>query len=287
MHLVAGGTLANLLVISSILKPYESVVAANTGHIYTNEAGAIESSGHKVEGVQTVDGKLTAADIFPLLDKQPRGHKVKPRVVYISNSTETGVIYTKAELKALSSFCAENKLILYMDGARLPCALTATDNDLSLEDVADLTDVFYIGGTKCGALLGEAIVITREELKADFIFHVKQKGGLMAKGMLLGLQFSVLMRDDLIFRLAAHANATASKIAETIKSLNYPWLNPPASNQLFPILPNALIKELLEHYEFYPWKIIDPHHTAARLITSWATPEDQVDRFIQTIRKLS
>ena len=190
VHFISGGTQANLLVISAILRPHESVVSATTGHIFTNEAGAIEATGHKVHGVETVDGKLTPEHVQSVIEvHQNKPHQLKQKLVYISNSTEIGTIYTKNELENLSKFCKENGLYLFMDGARLGQALTAESNDLTLEDVAKFTDVFYLGGTKNGALLGEAIVINNPILQEEFGFHIKQKGAMLAKGRLLGIQF--------------------------------------------------------------------------------------------------
>lgn len=287
VHMVSGGTLANLVVLASILRPFESVVAASTGHIYTNEAGAIEATGHKVESAPTEDGKLRPKDIIPFLNKIRGHHMVRTKAVYISNSTELGTIYTKQELTDLHKFCKANDLILFMDGARLPMALTATSNDLELSDIATLTDIFYIGGTKNGALLGEAIVIVNSELKKDFKYHLKQRGALAAKGRTIGIQFEQLLQNNLIFDLACHANAMAQKISKVFIHLGYPMLIDSDTNQIFPILPNKLISDLRKEYEFLTWSIIDSNHTAVRLITSWATPENIVDEFIRDLEKLT
>ena len=286
IHLVAGGTIANLLVLASILKPFESVISAETGHIHTHEAGAIEATGHKIETIKTSDGKLRIEDIKPFLDKFPLYHTVRPRVVYISNSTEIGTIYSKQELTELSEFCKSTNLILFMDGARLPSALTASSSDLTLADIARLTDIFYIGGTKCGALLGEAIVITNDSLKTDFAYHIKQRGAMMAKGRILGIQFLTLLKDNLIFELAKHANDMAKKISSTIRERGYSFLTESDTNQIFPILPYNLIEELSKKYDFYVWEQVDTKHAAIRIITSWATPPDKVDMFIHDINQL-
>lgn len=284
VHLISGGTLTNLLVLASILKPFESVIAAHTGHISTHETGAIEATGHKIEEVISMDGKLTPQLIEPILNKFPEYHTVKPRVVYISNSTEIGTIYLKQELTDLSNFCKNNDLLLFMDGARLASALTASSNDLTLSDVAHLTDVFYIGGTKSGALLGEAVVITNDALKKDFKYHQKQRGAMMAKGRVLGIQFEQLLKDDLIFKLAKHANECASRITEAVQKLGYTFLTESDTNQIFPILPNNVIDELMLKYGFYIWEPVDDKHSAIRLVTSWATPEDKVDMFINDLK---
>lgn len=287
IHLIAGGTLANLTVLSSILKPFESVVAASTGHIFVNETGAIEATGHKVEAAITEDGKLRPEDIIPFLNKARGHHVVRTRAVYISNSTELGTIYTKEELTVLSGFCKANNLILYMDGARLAMALTAPSNDLTLKDVAELTDIFYIGGTKCGALLGEAVVIVNPVLKEDFKYHLKQRGALTAKGRVMGIQFKELLRDNLIFDLAIHANQMANRMADAFKSLGFPLLIDSDTNQLFPVLPNNLVTKLQEQYGCLIWKVVDAEHSCVRLITSWATPEDAVDKFIDGLYDLT
>ncbi len=287
VYFLAGGTLTNLVVLASALKPFESVIAADTGHIHTHETGAIEATGHKIETVSTPDGKLTASNIEPLLNKFPLYHTVKPRLVYISNSTEAGTIYSKQELAELYAFCKENELILYLDGARLISALTARSNDMELADIAAYTDVFYIGGTKCGALFGEALVITNDLLKQDFQYHLKQRGAMMAKGRAIGVQFLTLFQDDLIFRLAAHSNAMACKISDAVRSLGYSFLTDSDSNQIFPILSNAVIDKLKQDYTFFVWKVMDNNTSAIRLITSWATPESSVDEFIATLKRLS
>lgn len=286
VHMIAGGTLANLTVLSSILKPFESVVAATTGHIYVNETGAIEATGHKVEAAPSKDGKLRPEDIIPFLNKARGHHVVRTRVVYISNSTELGTVYTKQELSGLSEFCKANDLILFMDGARLPMALTAPSNDLTLADIAALTDIFYLGGTKCGALLGEAVVIVNPELKKDFKYHLKQRGALTAKGRSMGIQFDQLLRNDLIFDLARHANLMASKLSNAFKSLGYPMLIDSDTNQIFPVLPNHIIQKLQRKYSFLVWNIIDSDHSCIRLITSWATPESIVDKFAEDLSQV-
>lgn len=284
IHFVSGGTQANLLVISSILRPHESVVSAETGHIFTNETGAIEATGHKVHGLITEDGKLKPEYIQSVLDTHTnKPHQVKQKLVYISNSTEVGTIYTKKELQELSDFCKANNLYLFMDGARLGQALTSEINDLTLEDIARLTDVFYLGGTKNGALLGEAIVITNDKLKEEFGFHIKQKGAMLAKGRLLGIQFLELMKDDLYFDLAKHSNVQAMKIKSAFQKKGFEFLSDTFTNQIFPILNNSQIEKLSENFDFYVWKKIDEESSAIRLITSWATPDEVLDEFINEI----
>ena len=278
---VSGGTQANLIVIGSALRPHESVIAVNSGHINVHEAGAIEATGHRINSVPGVDGKMRVVDIQTVLDGHTDvPHMVKPKMVYISNSTETGTYYLKDELEELSAFCREKDLFLFMDGARLGSALSSSGNDLTLADVARFTDVFYIGGTKNGALLGEAIVITDDRLKEDFPFHLKQHGALTAKGRLLGIQFVALFRDDLFFKLAAHANRMATRLAEGIREKQFPFLVEAGTNQIFPIFPDTLVDKLSEKYGFHVWQKIDKDHSAIRLVTSWATDWEIVDGFI-------
>lgn len=283
IHFVSGGTQANLIVISSMLKPHESVIAVESGHIAVHETGAIEATGHKVNTVPTIDGKMTIDEIQNVLNLHTDEHMVKPKMVYISNSTEVGSVYTKAELTAIYDFCQKNKLYLFVDGARLGSALTSSKSDLTLEDFANLTDVFYIGGTKNGALIGEAIIINTPQLNEDFRYHIKQKGGMLAKGRLIGIQFAEMFKNDLFFEMGKHANAMAKKLAEGIAAKGYDFLTVPSSNQIFPILPQQEIERLHEKFEFFVWQKIDEEHSAVRLVTSWATPEEQVDHLLNQL----
>lgn len=286
IYFVTGGTQANLLVISSLLKIHEAVICAQSGHIYVHETGAIEALGHRVITVPTEQGKLNVAGIEKVLQTYSlRPHMVKPRMVYISNATEIGTIYTKQELEVLSAYCKTQNLFLFMDGARLGHALTAENNDLSLVDIARLTDVFYIGGTKNGALLGEAIVFNHADLAPEFDYVLKQKGALLAKGRVLGIQFLELFKKDLYFDLARHANRMAMKMATAVKACGYTFLTESSTNQIFPILPKTLIKKLSEKYLFYEWQEMDVQYSALRLITSWTTEERVVDEFIQDLNE--
>ncbi|WML37570.1 low specificity L-threonine aldolase [Clostridium sp. OS1-26] len=285
VHLFVGGTQTNLTAISAFLRPHEAAIAANTGHILVHETGAIEATGHKVISIEVSDGKLRPEDIKPALDAHTDEHMVKPKLVYISNSTEIGSIYKKSELEELSKFCKENKLFLYVDGARLGSALCSEENDMELSDLARLTDAFYIGGTKNGALMGEAMVICNDSLKEDFRFHIKQKGALLAKGRLLGIQFLELFKDDLYFDLARHANKMADLLKNEISRSGYKFLIKSPSNQIFPILPNRLIEKLLEKYSFFIWEKVDQYNSAIRLVTSWATKEESVLAFVEDLKK--
>lgn len=284
IYFVSGGTQANLIVISSILRPYQCAVSAGSGHILNNETGAIEATGHKVLSIHKEDGKLSPQDIIPVLESHSNiPHQVMPKLVYISNSTELGTIYTLKELEDLSKFCKEYDLYLFMDGARMGHGLTAETSDLTLEKVSELTDIFYLGGTKNGALIGEAIIINNKELQKDFAFNIKQKGALLAKGRLLGIQFLELMKNDLYFELARHANQQAMKMKKAMQERGVDFLSDTYTNQIFPILNNNLIEKLSDKFEFYVWKKIDEDFSAIRLITSWNTGDEPINEFNKII----
>ncbi|WP_295223110.1 aminotransferase class I/II-fold pyridoxal phosphate-dependent enzyme [uncultured Chryseobacterium sp.] len=284
IYFVSGGTQANLIVISSVLRPYQCAVSASTGHILNNETGAIEATGHKILSIEKEDGKLTPEDIIQVLESHRNiPHQVMPKLVYISNSTELGTVYTLKELEDLSTFCKENNLYLFMDGARLGHGLTSEISDLTLEKVAELTDIFYLGGTKNGALIGEAIVINNKELQQDFAFNIKQKGALLAKGRLLGIQFMELMKNDLYFDLAGHANRQAMKMKNAMQERGVQFLSDTYTNQIFPILSHELIEKLAQKFDFYVWKKMNDRFSAVRLITSWNTGDEPVNEFIEII----
>lgn len=285
IHLIPGGTQTNLLAASAFLRPYEAVVAASTGHVLIHETGAIEATGHKVISVDTTDGKLRPEHIQNVVRIHTDEHMVKPRLVYISNATEIGSIYMKDELEQLSRACKEHSLLLYVDGARLGSALCSKENDMEMADLARLTDAFYIGGTKNGALMGEALVICNDSLKKDFRFLIKQKGALLAKGRILGIQFLALFRNNLYFDLARHANNMASLLRQGILETGYTFFSDSPTNQIFPIFPNKLIENLQKSFDFYIWKEIDESSSAVRLVTSWATEKAVVVRFIEEVKR--
>ena len=281
---VAGGTLANLIMIAAALRPHEAVISAQTGHIVQRETGAIEATGHKIIAVPSKDGKLTPKDIETALDDNSHfPHMARPKLVYISNATETGRFYLKSELAALSNICQKHDLLLFMDGARLSAALSAPDNDLRLKDIATLTDLFWLGGTKAGALIGEAIILNRAELAKDFAFHIKQRGALLAKGRLLGLQFRELFKSDLYFEGSKHANDLAQTLSKAITENGHALASKTETNQIFPILPNTLIQKLEHDFKFYHWEKVDTDHTVLRLVTSWATEKKQVEAFMSAL----
>lgn len=287
IHLIPGGTQTNLLVISSFLRPHEAVIAADTGHINVHETGAIEATGHKVIAMPVTEGKLTPDAIRRALDYHTDEHMVKPKMVYLSNATELGTIYSRQELTAIHKLCRERNLYLFLDGARIGAAMTCKANDLSLPEIAELVDVFYIGGTKNGALLGEALVILREELKEDFRFLIKQRGAMLAKGFLIGIQFEELFKDELFFTLADHGNRMAERIAKTLKDCKISFQAEPVTNQLFPILPDTVIQELSKEFGFLVMERQDEKHSIIRLVTSWATTEESVEKLCEFFRKLS
>lgn len=283
VHFLVGGTQANLVTITSFLASYEAVIAAHIGHVNTHETGAIEATGHKVCAIHSPDGKLTPALVETVLaEHNGSEHMVAPRMVYISDSTEIGTIYTKAELAALRECCDRHGLLLFLDGARLGSALTAPGNDLKLPDLAALTDMFYIGGTKNGALFGEALVVTTPN--AHFRWHMKQRGAILAKGRLLGVQFKALLKDGLYFDMARHANEMAQRLQSGIAALGYPFPVASPTNQQFPVLPNTVARQLEAlGYAFEAQEPVDDAHTVVRFVTSWATPAEAVDQFLKDL----
>ena len=287
VHFVASGTHANLCVLSAMLRPWESVIAADSGHINQHETGSIEATGHKINAVPGEAGKVRPEEIQEMVEFHNFDQMVLPRAVYISQSTELGTVYTKAELTALSAKCKEHGLYLFVDGARLGAAFSARGGDLDPATFADLVDVFYVGGTKNGALIGEAIVIVNPQLKDHFRFNLRQRGGLLAKGRAVSLQFQELFRDDLYFDIAKHANSLAEKLAVGIKQCGYELVVDAPTNQVFPIFPNRLIERLQQEYGFHFWEKFDEQRSVVRLVTSWATEEADVLEFLNTLKEIT
>lgn len=286
IHFISGGTQTNLLASSAFLRPHQCVISADTGHINVHETGAIEATGHKVYVAESKDGKLYPQSIRDSVAYHCDEHMVKPGMVYLSNSTELGTVYTRQELSDIRDVCRENNLILFLDGARLGSALACGANDLSLPDLAELTDAFYIGGTKNGALLGEALVIVRNELKSDFRHIIKQRGALLAKGFVAAMQFEVLFEGNLFFELGRHANHMAERLVKIIRDLRYNFYIEPFTNQLFVIMPNELLKPLSEKFRFGVIKRFDDKNSVIRLVTSWATTKKAVDMFGEELNLL-
>ncbi|KAJ5544980.1 Aromatic amino acid beta-eliminating lyase/threonine aldolase [Penicillium sp. DV-2018c] len=276
---VPSGTSANLIAIASCLRPYEAVITLESGHIASKEAGAIEATGHKLIIVPAVDGKMTPTNLQKALQQnQFFPHMAKPRLLYISNATETGTVYTKRELSTLSAICKQSNLLLFIDGARMGAAICSRKNDLALREIFDMSDIFWIGGTKAGALMGEAIVV-KKQLADGFIFNLKQHGALLAKGRILGVQFMELFRSNLFFDLATHANVMAQKISSNFEKLGYKLAAETETNQVFVILPQQLVRKLQDRFRFYVWEQRDDGNCVIRLVTSWATDELEIDRF--------
>ncbi len=273
IRFIPGGTQTNLIALAAALRSHEAVVAADTAHISTHETGAIEACGHKILLAHSADGKLKTAQILSILAEHDNHHMVKPRLVYISNSTELGTIYTKDELSAIYQICQIHNLLLYIDGARLASALTCADNDLSLSDIANLSDAFSIGGTKNGALFGEALIMKDKCFYQDIDYHIKQRGAMLAKGRLLGLQFKALFSDDLYWQNAKQANHIAAILQEGIAQKGYPFLTDSPTNQLFVICPANIAKMLTEDFGAEPQPLPDADKRCVRLVTSWASTE--------------
>lgn len=291
VHFLSGGTQTNLTVLAALLRPYQCVISADTGHINVHETGAIERTGHRVLSIPGKEGKITAAQITELCqahwqDDNPE-FAPQPKVVYLSFPTELGTLYSKEELSAIRRACDANNLYLFMDGARLGYGLTAPGNDLTLADIAACCDVFYIGGTKLGALIGEAVVIVNPKLQKDFRYFMKQHGALLAKGRILGIQFLALFTDGLYLQLAAHANKMAGLIRTACQKAGFDFLCDSPTNQQFPIIPNTLLKKLEQLYAFSHITPVGKDKTAIRICTSWATREEDVQQLITDIKRLT
>lgn len=279
IHFVGGGTLTNLLVISSCLKPYEGVICVDSGHINVHETGAIEGTGHKCLVANGEDGKITVQAIRDVFDYHCDEHMVKPKMVYISNSTEVGTIYSKQELTAIREVCNELGLLLFLDGARLGSALVAKNNDLTLNDLCYLTDVFYIGGTKNGAMIGEALILVNDDLKKDFRYQLKHRGALLAKGFLVGMQFEALFTNRLYFEIAKHQNEMALELSSALSKAGVSFMVESSTNQIFPILPSSVVEQLKKEYDFEVWKEVNSQEIVIRLVTSFNTSLGNVRDF--------
>lgn len=289
IHFLVGGTQTNLTFIASAVRPYQAVICADTGHINTHECGSIEACGTKLIQLTSDDGKLKAEEIEKIaaehFNDPIREHAVQPGLVYISFPTENGTLYSKSELEKIYSVCRKYDMLLYIDGARLGYGLACKENDLELKDFPLLCDAFYIGGTKVGALFGEALVIINDSCKKDFRYMLKQKGAMLAKGRLLGLQFDALFTDGLYFRISKHAATLAEKIRKAFEEKGIEFLYNSPTNQQFPILTNQQADFLSRDFAFSTWcKVGDK--IAVRFCTSWATDEKDVDKLIEAINKM-
>ncbi|MBQ5877314.1 MAG: low specificity L-threonine aldolase, partial [Treponema sp.] len=286
IHFLVGGTQTNATVIDALLKRYETVITANTGHITEHEAGAIEAKGHKVTMLPSHEGKISCDDLLAFLknyfDDENNAHIVRPGVVYISFPTEFGTIYSLDELKSLRKVCDEYNLKLYLDGARLGYGLSAS-SDVTLKDIAKYCHAFYIGGTKVGAMFGEAVVFTEENLVPHFFTLIKQNGALLAKGWLLGVQFDTLFTDDLYFKISDNAIKMAKRIEQAFVQKGYKIFIDSPTNQKFIVLENSKMQELKKSVSFSYWQKFDENHTVVRFATSWATTDEQVDELLRLI----
>ena len=291
VHFLVGGTQTNLTVIAASLRPHQGVIAAESGHINVHETGAIEATGHKVILLPSEDGKVSAKLAAQIVDSQSLSmdaeHIVQPKMIYISNPTEYGTLYSLAELKALSDLCKTKGLYLFVDGARMGYGLAAAGNNITLTDYAKYCDVFYIGGTKVGAMFGEAVVIPNPAIAEDFRYLMKQRGGMLAKGWLLGLQFKTLFENDLYYKISTHADQMADKIRKTLIDLGYQLYLPGTTNQVFVTLPDKLLSELGKEFTFAVWEKPSENNTTVRFCTSWATTGENVNALCDALKKLS
>lgn len=287
IYFFIGGTSANLTAISHILETYEGVVSVDTGHVNGHEAGAIEATGHKVLITKNINGKLDLVDAQKCVDYHVAdNHLVLPGAVYISQATEMGTVYKLEELKKIRQFCDKNDLYLFLDGARLAQGLTSKYTDIKPEDIAKYTDLFYIGATKTGSPIGEALVINNKNLGKNFIRHMKQKGSVLAKGKILGICFCELFKDNLFFKLGQHANKMAEKLYESLKDTRVKFSERVESNQIFIEMNEKQINSLREKYDFSIEKILNEEISMVRFVTSWATQEDKVDELIEDLKKI-
>lgn len=290
VRFLTGGTQTNATVIDCVLKKWQGVVSVDSGHVGVHEAGAVEYTGHKVLTVKGVDGKLTAEVLESFVrDFYQDGnwtHMVEPGMVYISQPTELGTMYSKKELTELSKVCRKNKLPLYVDGARLAYALGSASNDISLEDLAELVDVFYIGGTKCGTLFGEALVLPNPDLIPHIETQIKQHGALMAKGRINGVQFTELFKNNLYFEIGKNADAYAEEIQQALVSAGYRLYFKSPTNQVFFIIENSKLEELAKKVQYGYMEKYDDEHTVIRFCTSWATTREDVDRLLEIIKTM-
>ena len=281
VHFLVGGTQTNVTVISALLRPHQGVLCAESAHINVHETGAVEHSGHKALALPAPAGKISAAQVRDALQAHhsdfSREHMAQPGMVYISFPTELGTIYTRQELEALHAVCQDWEIPLFIDGARLGYGLEASGCNVLPKDLPRLCDVFYIGGTKQGALFGEAVVFSDTSLSEDFRYFIKQNGGMLAKGRLLGIQFETLMNEGLYFKLARHADRLADGIRAAFQRKRIPFLVENTTNQVFPVVSNDILPRLEEAFGFERWQVVDENHTAVRFCTSWATPQSAVD----------
>lgn len=293
VHFLTGGTQTNLTVLAASLRPHQAVVAPVGAHIDEHETGAIEATGHKVITLPTDDGKLTAQQVEQVMLHHLSGegpgteHMPQPKLVYISVPTELGTLYKLSELEALAQTCQKYGLYLYGDGARLGYGLTAAGNDVTMADMCRLFDAFYIGGTKLGTMFGEAVVILNPAIAEDFRYLIKQRGGMLAKGWLMGLQFEAMLEDGLYFRIGKEANAKADRIRTTLQQLGHPMPVDSPTNQVFTVLSDDLLDSLCKDFCITEWGRADETHRMIRFCTSWSTTWEEVQALCEKLVELS
>jgi len=290
VHFLVGGTQTNTTVIAAALRPHQGVISAQTGHINVHETGAIEAVNHKVLTLESTDGKLSALQVSNYVDQhfadESFEHIVQPKMVYISHPTELGTLYTEEELRDLHDVCKAKGLYLYLDGARLAYGLAADGASVTLPMLAKYCDAFYIGGTKVGALFGEAVVLVNPDIMQDFRYILKQNGGMLAKGRLLGIQFLTMFKDNLYYQMGEHGVLMANKLRKGLEDLELSFLIDSPTNQIFPILSDEIIEALRADYGFAYQKRVDDTHSAIRFCTSWITQEEDIDALILSIKTL-
>lgn len=290
VHFLIGGTQANFTVIAAALRPFQSVICADSGHINVHETGAVENTGHKVQALPNTDGKITADQIAAeaqlYAESGIKEHITQPKMVYLSYPTEYGTIYSLKELEDIHAVCQQYGLYLYIDGARLGYGLGSSESDVTIKDIARLCDAFYCGGTKCGTLFGEAVVIVNPMLNADFRSYIKQNGAMLAKGWLLGLQFYTLFKDGLYFEITQKAVDYAMRIKAAFAAKGIPFFMESPTNQQFVVVENSLMEKLAEKYVFEFEQKVDDTHSCIRFCTSWSTKEEEIEELIRDIEAL-
>ena len=292
IHFLSGGTQTNLTVISAALRPHQAVIAPTSAHINEHETGAIEATGHKILQLPHENGKISADQIKAVMHEHLHGgasceHMAQPKLVYISFPTEYGTLYSRNELTEIRQTCDKFGLYLYIDGARLGYGLSADDNDVTLPMMYMLSDAFYIGGTKLGTMFGEAVVIRNQNIAEDFRYIIKQHGGMLAKGWLLGVQFIAMFEDGLYFKLGEKSNIQASKIRSVLNELNYPLSYQNTTNQIFAIIPDNILTELEKEFTYTLWCKLGEGKSLVRFCTSWATNDEDVDALCNALNRLS
>lgn len=289
VHMMVGGTPCNLTFISAALRPYESVIALRSGHAYLHETGGVEATGHRIIAMDGPDGKMTPELIDRAWEEYEDEHTPVPGLVYITQPTEIGTLYSKAEMQAIADKCRERDMLLYVDGARLACALTSEYNDVTIRDLADLCDAFYIGATKNGALFGEALVIMNDRVNDHFRWMIRRQGGLLAKGRLIGVQFEALLEGGencLLLEIARKENELASKLRKGLESMGVELFGSSKTNQVFPVFPTEVVRELEKDFFFYEWYPEKDGRIVIRLVVSWGTKEEEIDIFLNKVREL-